>query len=106
MIFAAGPAPKYATSERRKTSEKGVDVDDFVSSVEVKGNHRLNVQDVLKVIVRAVFKVEVVMEGHADRVGYRVLGLFGQFFFRYLRCPQGCCNQNHQKCRGLLITTD
>ena len=58
--------------------------DQIPLSVQVKGDHRLDVQHVLNPVVRSDAAVHVVLQRNADEVGDRILCLLGQlgFIFR------------------------
>jgi hypothetical protein len=68
----------------------------FHSSLTEIGNHRLDVEDVLRPLVRPDVQIGVVLERHADQVADRVLRELGQL----LGAQFGMGGRGGEQCGG------
>ncbi len=82
-LISPNPKALSALGKRQREANDRQDGpgDQIPVRVQVNRNHRLDVHDPDHLIFAARAEVEVVLEGDADEVSYRILGLLGQLRF-------------------------
>ncbi|MEI7491139.1 MAG: hypothetical protein WCK92_07070 [Bacteroidota bacterium] len=73
----------FASTPKTQWPLQGNDRAGYEPSVE-EWDNRLNVEDILDPVIRAIIKTGIILKREAQEIPQRVLGDFGQFFICFL----------------------